>query len=109
MLFLLQFIKTIEYKNIKDEYIFGFLSLFFMIAVLFIGIKMILMNTGVAKSGGWLHFKLSLVVLLMIENIFFLFKFLKKKEIPVKFTEISYWLSFIFFIIILLLSMFRPF
>ena len=109
MLFLLQFIKAVEYKKDIEGYIFGFLSLFFMIIVLFIGIKMILMNSEVAKSGGWLHLKLTLVILLIIENIFFLFKFLKKKSISIKFAEILYWINYMFFMIILALSMFKPF
>ena len=109
MLFLLQFIKAVEYKRDIEGYIFGILSLFFMVAVLFIGVKMMLMNTGVVKSGGWFHLKLSLVVLLIIENIFFLYKFVKKRSVNIKFAEISYWVSYMFFMFILALSMFRPF
>ena len=109
MLFLLQFIKAVEYKRDVEGYIFGFLSLFFMIIVLFIGTKMILMNPDVAKSGAWLHTKLSFVIVLMIENLFFLYKFFKKKSVSVKFAEISYWVSYMFFMFIFALSMFRPF
>lgn len=109
MLFLLQFIKAVEYKRDVEGYIFGILSLFFMAVVLFIGVKMMLINTGVVKSGGWFHLKLSLVVLLIIENIFFLYKFVKKRSVNIKFAEISYWVSYMFFMFILALSMFRPF
>ena len=109
MLFLLQFIKAVEYKRDVEGYIFGILSLFFMAVVLFIGVKMMLMNTGVVKSEGWFHLKLSLVVLLIIENIFFLYKFVKKRSVNIKFAEISYWVSYMFFMFILALSMFRPF
>ncbi len=109
MLFLLQFIKAVEYKRDIEGYIFGILSLFFMVAVLFIGVKMMLINTGVVKSGGWFHLKLSLVVLLIIENIFFLYKFVKKRSVNIKFAEILYWVSYMFFMFILALSMFRPF
>jgi len=109
MLFLLQFIKAVEYKKDIEGYIFGLLSLFFMVIVLFIGTKMISMNPAVAKSGGWLHLKLSLVALLMLENIFFLYNFFKKKSVSVKFAEILYWVSYMFFMFILALSMFRPF
>ncbi len=109
MLFLLQFIKAVEYKRDIEGYVFGLLSLFFMLIVLFIGIKMMFMNPAVAKSGGWLHLKLSLVALLILENVFFLYKFLKKSSISIKFAEILYWVSYMFFMFILALSMFRPF
>ena len=109
MLFLLQFIKAVEYKKEVEGYIFGFLSLFFMLIMLFIGTKMILMNPQIAKSGAWLHTKLSFVILLMLENLFFLYKFFKKKSVSVKFAEILYWVSYMLFMFILALSMFRPF
>ncbi len=109
MLFLLQFIKAVEYKRDVEGFIFGILSIFFMVVVLFIGTKMILMNPDISKTGGWLHLKLSLVVLLIIENIFFAYKFFKKKSVSIKFAEISYWVSYMFFMFILALSMFRPF
>jgi len=109
MLFLLQFIKAVEYKKDIEGYIFGFLSLFFMILVLFIGSRMMIMNPEVVKSGGWFHLKLSLVALLILENIFFLYNFIKKREISIKLAEILYWVSYMFFMFILALSMFRPF
>ena len=109
MLFLLQFIKAVEYRKDIEGYIFGFLSLFFMILVLFIGSRMMIMNPEVVKSGGWFHLKLSLVALLILENIFFLYKFIKKREISIKLAEILYWVSYMFFMFILALSMFRPF
>ncbi len=109
MVFLLQFIKTFQYNKKTDKIIFNFLSLFFMIIVLFLGTKMILMNTGVAKSGGWLHAKLSLVIILMLENIYLSIKFFKKKSISNLLCSFFYWSDYIIFIIILYLSLFRPF
>ncbi len=109
MVFLLQFIKTFQYDKKADKVIFNFLSLFFMLIVLFLGIKMILMNPAVAKKSGWLHTKLSFVIILMLENIYLSLKFFKKKKITRLFLEILYWLSYILFILSISLSLFKPF
>ncbi len=109
MVFLLQFIKTFQYDKKVDKVIFNFLSLFFMLIVLFLGIKMILMNPAVAKKSGWLHIKLSFVTILMLENIYLSLKFFKKKKISRLFLEILYWLSYILFILSISLSLFKPF
>ena len=109
MVFLLQFIKTFQYDKKADKVIFNFLSLFFMLIVLFLGIKMILMNPSVAKKSGWLHTKLSFVIILMLENVYLSLKFFKKKKITRLFLEILYWLSYILFILSISLSLFKPF
>ena len=109
MVFLLQFIKTFQYDKKADKVIFNFLSLFFMLIVLFLGIKMILMNPAVAKKSGWLHTKLSFVIILMLENVYLSLKFFKKKKITRLFLEILYWLSYILFILVISLSLFKPF
>ncbi len=109
MVFLLQFIKTFQYDKKADKVIFNFLSLFFMLIVLFLEIKMILMNPAVAKKSGWLHTKLSFVIILMLENIYLSLKFFKKKKITRLFLEILYWLSYILFILSISLSLFKPF
>jgi len=109
MVFLLQFIKSIEYKKFIDEYIFGFLSIFFMVILTYLGTKLILLNPSIEKSGGWLHLKLSIVLIIMIENIYLMYAFFRKKELNVKLLEIIYWVDYILFIIILYLTMFRPF
>ncbi len=109
MVFLLQFIKTFQYDKKADKVIFNFLSLFFMLIMLFLGTKMILMNPAVAKSGGWLHTKLSFVIILMLENVYLSLKFFKKKKISGLFLEILYWLSYILFILVISLSLFKPF
>jgi len=109
MVFLLQFIKSIEYKKITDSYIFGFLSFFFMIVLTYLGTKLILLNPDIEKSGNWLHFKLSLVVLIMIENLYLLYAVFKSKNFSNKILEIIYWFTYLLFMIILYLTMFRPF
>ena len=107
-IFLLQFIKSFEYEN-PDTYIFSLLSLFFLLLVFYLGIKLISLNPLALKSGGWLHLKITLASLLGIENIFFAFRFYKKKILSRKILEISYWLSYVVFMIILFLTFVRPF
>ncbi|GAB6045051.1 hypothetical protein JCM11957_06490 [Caminibacter profundus] len=106
-IFLLQFIKSLQ-NNLSDKYIFGILSVFMMLIVLGIGTKLILLNPVVAKSGGWFHIKLTFDVLLIIENIFLVYVLLKKINFSSKIYEIMYWLSFMIFIIMIALTMFRP-
>ncbi len=108
MIFLLQFIKSAQ-NNDVGKYIFGFLSLFFMVIVLFFGVKLMLLNPSVAKSGGWLHVKLSFAVLLILENTVLLYFVLRKKHLSAKCLEICYWLSYIAFMFMIYLTMYRPF
>ncbi len=109
VLFLLQFIKSLQYQNITEEYIFGFLSLFFLIITFYLGIKLISFNVDVFKSGGWLHLKITLASILAIENLYYIFKFFKRKFISKKIAEINYWLTYLIFVFILFLTLFRPF
>jgi len=109
MVFLLQFIKSIEYKKFTDGYIFGFLSIFFMVILTYLGTKLILLNPSIEKSGGWFHLKLSIVLIIMIENIYLIYAFFRKKDFKIKLLEIMYWIDYILFMIILFLTMFRPF
>jgi len=109
IVFLLQFIKTFQYNKTADKVIFNFLSLFFMFVVLFLGVKLILMNPSVAKSGGWLHTKLSLIIILMLENLYLSVKFFKKKTISKILSEFLYWFTYIVFAVILYLAIFKSF
>ena len=106
--FLLQFIKSYQ-NDLDDKYIFGFLSLFMMFVVLFVGTKLMLLNSSVTKSGNWLHVKLSFDILLMIENITLLAFVFKHKTLSKKILEILYWLSYVAFVLMVALSVFRPF
>ena len=108
-IFLLQFIKAIEYSNFKEGFLFGILSLFFLILTFILGGKLINLNPDIIKSGGWLHLKITLAAILGIENIVYLILFFKKKSISNKILEISYWISYILFMFILFLTFFRPF
>ena len=107
MVFLLQLLKSIEYNKKADKIIFSFLSLFFMGILTFLGVKLILLNPSIEKSANWLHFKLTLVLILMFEN-FFLIYVAFKKSLKEKILEIMYWISYILFVIILFLTTFKP-
>jgi len=106
-IFLLQFIKSLQ-NNLPDKYPFGILSIFMMLFVLGVGTKLMLLNPVVAKSGGWLHIKLTFDVLLIIENVFLAYILLRKINFSSKIYEIMYWLSFMIFIVMIALTMFRP-
>ena len=93
-IFLLLFIYT-------GEKFWGYLSLFFMVVLLADGTKMILLGSD---KGNWLHLKLSFDIVLMIENIYLLFK---KPSLKVK--VFMFWFSYTAFMIMIALSMFRPF
>ena len=108
-IFLLQFIKAIEYSNNKEGFLFGILSLFFLILTFVVGIKLINLNPDIIKSGGWLHLKITIAIILAIENFYYFFKYIKKSKLSFKIAEISYWISYILFMFILFLTFFRPF
>jgi len=109
VLFLLQFIKAYQHQNRAEAYIFGILSLFFLIITFYLGVKLIMFNTAILKSGGWLHLKITLAVILAIENLYYFVKFLLKKTISKKIAELNYWISYLIFVFILYLTLFRPF
>jgi len=109
MVFLLQFIKSIKYKKFTDGYIFAFLSIFFMVILTYLGSKLIILNPSIEKAGGWFHLKLSIALIVMIENIYLIYKFLRKTDLKNKLLEIMYWVTYILFVIMLYLTMFRPF
>lgn len=102
MVFLLQFVR-------EKKLIFNVLSLVFMLIVLILGTKSILLNPSIAKSGGWLHTKLSLVIVLMLENVYLSIRAFKKKGISKFLSEVIYWFDYIVLVAILVLSLFRPF
>jgi len=106
-IFLLQLIKAIQ-NNTKDVFIFAVLSLFFMVAVLGAGTKMMLLNPSVTKSGSWLHVKLSFDILLMLENVYLAFVAFKNKNVSEKVLEIMFWLSYMAFMLMVFLTMFKP-
>jgi putative membrane protein len=108
MVFLLLLIKSVQ-NNTADKFIFSIVSLFFMVLVLYFGVRLMLLNPNVAKSGGWLHVKLSFDILLMIFNVYLAYVVFRRKSVSSKFLEISFWLTYLIFVFMLYLTMFRPF
>ncbi len=108
VLFLLLLIKAVQ-NDTKDKVVFAFLSLFFMVLVLYFGVKLMLLNPSVAKNGNWLHVKLSFDILMMLLNVYLVFAVFKKKLLSSKFLEIIFWVSYVIFMIMIYLTMFRPF
>jgi len=108
-IFLLTFIKSMQNKNLTESKIFGILSLIAMIAILIVGTKMMLNNHEIIKSGKWIHVKLSLDIILMVENLFLL-KLLKQgKFVSSKCGNIMYIFSLLSFMAMITLTMLRPF
>jgi len=108
VVFLLLLVKAVE-NDTPDKFIFSVLSLFFMFLVLYLGVRLMLLNPAVAKSGGWLHVKLSFDIVMMLFNIYLVYVVFKNKSVSSKFLEIAFWLSYIIFMFMLYLTMFRPF
>lgn len=102
--FFLQFIKSL--KNNDTTKLFAALSIIFMILLLIDGTELILLNPVVAKSGGWLHVKLLIFVIVMLENLYLNFT---KKRFSLKFYEILYFFNYFCFIIMIILAVFKPF
>jgi putative membrane protein len=85
------------------------LSVFFMLAVLYVGTRMMLMMPQITKSGIWLHVKLSFDILVMIENVYLVYVSLKSKPVNKKIAEFIYWSSIGMFAAMYYLTLFRPF
>ena len=108
-MFLLTFIKTMQFKDIKESKIFGLLSFIFMLLVMMVGVKIMLSNHSIIKSGYWIHLKLSIDILLMLETLFLLNLLRVGKFISAKCGNIMYISTFIGFILMIFLTMLRPF
>ena len=110
-IFLLTFIKTLQNEiEGKEVKLFALLSTISMIAVLIVGTKMMLMDHSIIKSGKWIHLKLSFDIVLMLENLFLLkLLFKDKKKLSRKCGNILYFFSYFAFMIMIFLTMTRPF
>jgi len=107
-IFLLTFIKSMQY-DINESKIFAILSIISMIAILGVGTKMMLMDHSVIKSGKWIHVKLSFDILLMIENLFLVNLLRKGKQVSKKCGNIMYIFTYISFMLMVFLTLTRPF
>ena len=85
------------------------LSVIFMLSVLFIGTKLMLLFPSVAKSGMWIHVKLSIDILAMLVNIYLVYVVFKNKTISQKLSDILYWAIVLMFLIMYGLTLFKPF
>jgi putative membrane protein len=107
-IFLLTFIKSMQY-DINESKIFAILSIISMIAILAIGTKMMLLDHSIIKSGKWIHVKLSFDILLMIENLFLVNLLRKQKQVSKKCGNIMYIFTYISFMLMIFLTLIRPF
>jgi uncharacterized membrane protein len=95
--------------DINESKIFAILSIISMIAILGVGTKMMLMDHSVIKSGKWIHVKLSFDILLMIENLFLVNLLRKGKQVSKKCGNIMYIFTYISFMLMVFLTLTRPF
>ena len=101
IVFLLVAIKLTQF-DLKEAKKYFLYALIFMLLVLGSGVKLMFLNPMVAKSGIWLHVKLSFMILLMLENIYLYFKTRELKEV-VFFGNLG------IFLVMLFLTTLRPF
>jgi len=104
---LLTFIKILSFKtqDFTEAKIFGVLSFLTMILILLVGTKMMLLNPAIAKNGSWLHIKLSIDIILMVENSYLLFCAFKKQNLSKKNGNILYVLTFLGFLSMVVLTL----
>ena len=108
-IFLLTFIKSMQHGDISESKIFGVLSVVSMVSILIIGTKMMLNDHSIIQSGKWIHLKLSLDIILMIENLFLLNLLKKGKQLSRKCGNIIYFFSLFSFVLMIILTMLKPF
>jgi len=85
------------------------LSMVFMLAVLGIGTKLMLDFPQVAKSGKWIHIKLSIDILAMILNAYMAFVTFKNKTLSKTFSYLLYFSSVGMFVLMYYFTLFKPF
>ena len=103
-IFLISFILSFWFK--KYVKIFAILSTAFMALVFYTGIKLMYMFPNIAKSGVWIHIKLTFMLVIMSINLYLIFKFFKKTSINVL---LNYSFSVLSFSIMYALAFFKPF
>jgi len=108
-MFLLTFIKSMQNQNLKESKIFAGLSILSMLIVLGIGTKMMLLDHSIIQSGKWIHVKLSFDIILMLENLFLVKLIKDNKFISTKCGNIMYIFSIISYVIMIYLTLNRPF
>ena len=105
--FLISLVQSIKCN--QNSKFLAILSIIFMLSVLFIGTKLMLLFPEVAKSGMWIHLKLSIDILTMFVNIYLVYIVLKNKTISQKLSSILYWAVVLMFLMMYGLTLFKPF
>jgi len=105
--FMISLAKSIACR--ENSKILAVLSLIFMFSVLFVGTKLMLLFPQVAKSGMWIHVKLSIDIIEMLVNIYMAYVVFKKKEISSKKAQTLYWSTVLLFAAMYSLTLFKPF
>jgi len=105
--FMVSLAKSVESR--ENSKILALISLFFMFSVLFVGTKLMLVFPQVAKSGLWIHTKLSIDILAMLLNIYLVYVVFKNKKISVKVSKTIYWTTVAMFMGMYYLTLFKPF
>jgi putative membrane protein len=100
--------KTFEH-DLKEKKIYLFLSTLFIFIILFLGSKMLILNPAFTKNSNWLHVKLSIFILLILENFYFVYLYFKKKVVSLYLMKFLYFLNLILITSMLILSIFKPF
>jgi len=100
--------KIAEYSR-KDEKFYLILTIILIVLLLVFGSKMLLINPAITKSGGWLHTKLSIFILLILENLYFAYLFMKNKAVSPTVLKYLYAVNVVLIAVMLLLSIFKPF
>jgi len=105
--FMVSLAKTLECG--ENSKILALLSIVFMLAVLFVGTKLMLTFPDIVKSGQWIHIKLLIDIFAMLLNIYMAFVVFKKKNVSKKLSSIIYWISVAMFGIMYYLTLYKPF
>ena len=103
-IFLISFVLSFWFK--KYEKVFAILSFVFMVLVFYTGMKLMYMFPNIAKSGMWIHIKLTVMLVVMGINLYLIFKFLKKSSVNVL---LYYFLTVLSFVGMYVLAFFKPF
>ena len=100
-IFLLVAIKLTKFDLEESKKYFSY-ALIFALFVGISGVKLIMLNPAILKGEGWLHTKISIALLVVIENVYFYFK---TKELK----EWIFYLNLVLFVGMLALVTLRPF
>jgi putative membrane protein len=106
-IFLVSLAKSVEVG--ENSKILAVLSMFFMLAVLVVGTKLMLAFPHIAKSGMWIHVKLSLDILAMLLNAYLFYVCFKNKSLSGKMSKYIYWITVLLFFGMYYMTLYRPF